>query len=99
MGIITDSQSLCLALKGYDPGIAPIRARLDKCQATIGIQWVPGHCGIPGNEMADSAANQARIIAGPRRPTSYKGIIPLIKSNITDRPCCPRARALQSQKE
>ena len=79
--IITDSQSLCLAIRGFDPDLAPIRARLVKCQASVGIQWVPGHCGIPGNELADTAANEARNITGPHRPTSFNGIIPSIKYN------------------
>ena len=88
--IITDSQSLCRALIGYDKNTAPIRSRIDKCKATVGIQWVPGHCGIPGNEMADAAANEARTIRGPRRNTSIKGIIPAIKMNIVDPPCRPQ---------
>merc|ERR1712212_1245204 len=69
---------------------APIRSRIDKCKATVGIQWVPGHCGIPGNEMADVAADEARTIRGPRRNTSIKGIIPAIKMNIVDPPCRPQ---------
>ena len=93
--IITDSQSLCRALIGFDPATAHIRSCLDRCMATVGIQWVPGHCGIPGNELADSAANDARCIPGPRRETTYSSIIPAIKMNITDPPCRPQYSYLQ----
>ena len=40
-------------------------------------------------EDADQAANAARTIQGPQRPTTYRGIIPLIKRNIIDPPCRP----------
>ena len=85
--IITDSQSLCKALVGYDHAVSHLRNLLSSCDSTIGIQWVPGHCGIPGNEDADQAANAARTISGPQRSTTLKGIIPLIKRHITDPPC------------
>ena len=77
--IVTDSQSLCKALVGCDPAINPLRLRLEQCGASVGVQWVPGHCGISGNERADKAANEARLIPTPSRNTSLKGILPEIK--------------------
>ena len=88
--IITDSQSLCKAISGYNPVISHLRSRLENCGATVGIQWVPGHCGINGNEMADQAANEARLQPTSNRDTSYKGIIPAIKQSIKDPPCRPK---------
>jgi len=85
--ILTDSQSLCKSLLGYDPAVDTLRSKLASCTATVRIQWVPGHCGIPGNEAADAAANEARTIPGPRRPTSYRSIASTIKQAITDPPC------------
>ena len=85
--IVTDSQSMCRALVGFDNSVDHLRSALADCNASIGIQWVPGHCGIPGNEDADQAANTARTISGPRRPTTIKGIYPLIKRHIMEPPC------------
>ena len=88
--IVTDSQSLCKAQSGHNPAISSLKSRLENCGATVGIQWVPGHCGIDGNEMADKAANEARTHPTPSRSTSYKGIVPAIKQAIKDPPCRPK---------
>ena len=88
--IITDSQSLCKALEGVDSAVDPLRKKLASCSCNVGIQWVPGHCGIPGNELADQAANEARTISGPRRPSTYKALIPVINQHVTDPPCRPK---------
>jgi len=85
--ILTDSQSLCRALLGASFDVDHIRMALESLSARITIQFVPGHCGIPGNEEADQAANAARTIAGARRPTSYRGILPHINNAIKDEPC------------
>ena len=87
--IITDSQSLCRALEGFNPAVNNLRQQLANCNATIGIQWVPGHCGITGNEDADQAANMARTIPGPQRSTTLSGITSVIKRSIIDPPCRP----------
>ena len=87
--IITDSQSLCRALEGVNPAVNYLRQQLSSCNATIGIQWVPGHCSITGNEDADQAANMARTIPGPQRSTTLSGITTLIKRSISDPPCRP----------
>ena len=85
--IITDSQSICMALAGHNKDVDDLRRLLDSCPANIRIQWVPSHCGIEGNEEADVAANDACVLPGNRRPVSFRGIIPQVKKNITDPPC------------
>ena len=93
--IITDSQSLCKALSGHDSAVSHLRQQLASCITSVGIQWVPGHCGIPGNEEADQAANTARTIDGPQRPTTLRGIIPVINRNIIDPPCRPEVKHVE----
>ena len=78
---------MCRALQGADHEIEHVRSALESSPAELTIQFVPGHCGIPGNEEADQAANAARTIGGPRRPTSQRGILPHINSEIKDPPC------------
>ena len=87
--ILTDSQSLCKALQGTSHDIDPLRLCFDACTAKIRIQWTPGHCGVSGNEAADRAANEARLLAEDRRPISYRGVLPTINDEIRDPPCRP----------
>ena len=82
--IVTDSQSLCMALLNRNPEVDPLRAALRSCDATITIQWVPGHAGIPGNEEADRAAKEAAQMQGPHKPTTYKCACSLINRHIND---------------
>ena len=88
--IITDRQSLCKALKVMDSALDPLRTKLVSCMCTVGIQWVPGHCGISGNELADQAANEARTVSGPRRPSTYKALIPVINQHVSGPPYRPK---------
>ena len=48
--ICTDSQSLCKAIEGTGEDIDYIRCMLERCKAKVTIQWIPGHCKVPGNE-------------------------------------------------
>ena len=88
--IITDSQSICMALAGFNKDVDDMRSLLASCPANTRIQWVPSHCGIEGNEEADAAANEARLLPGNRRPVSFRGIIPQIMKKISDPPCRPK---------
>ena len=50
------------------------------------LQWVPSHCGIPGNDLADAVANEAREMDGKDPPISFNSICALINSTLTDGP-------------
>ena len=70
INIITDSLS---ALRGLERGHlkkhsatnAELFRRISLLQRPITLQFVPSHCGIIGNEMADSLANRAAASAIP----------------------------------
>ena len=56
--ICTDSKSLCKALLSSNSRTSSIHEYINSIFFSIYIQWIPGHCDIPGNELADRAAKQ-----------------------------------------
>ena len=61
--ICTDSMALVTALEsGRDSdrfGVEILRSLLQGSERHVYLQWVPGHCGLTGNELADRAADEA----------------------------------------
>lgn len=68
--ILTDSRSACLLLlnkKNLEENYVAWEIYKELKSAAgqnIKIQWIPSHCGIPGNETADLAAKQKTV--GPQ---------------------------------
>ena len=60
--IATDSQSLCQALIGYCAEVKELRRHILQLESQILIQWIPGHKGIEGIELADEAAKSATTL-------------------------------------
>ena len=84
--IFTDSQSLCMALKVITPTLDPLREKLLKHMGPVVIQWIPGHVGIPGNELADTAAKAATTTTGLHRGVSYVNACAAAKRLTKDPP-------------
>jgi len=84
--LITDSQSLCKGLQYDNPDLEPLQKRLQSLPNKITIQWVPGHCGVAGNELADKAAKEATSLDGPAKPTSFQAVSARIEQGTKDPP-------------
>ena len=57
--VCTDSQSLCMALRSYNPQTDVIGEILQDFNGSVVVQWIPGHSKIPGNDAADLMAKDA----------------------------------------
>ena len=84
--IVTDSQSLCQSIRDDDPELDQMRSRLRNLVCKLTIQWCPGHAGVAGNELADTAAKQAAELEGPSAPISFDSIKAEIKKATRDPP-------------
>jgi len=49
---------------------------------TIELCWVPGHAGIPGNELADSTAKAACSLPSEPVMVHYEDIYPILKNTL-----------------
>ena len=83
--IVTDSQSLCIALCSQNDELDEIWNLLDECDQRMTIQWVPGHAGIEGNELADQHAKEATKLPDPPRGVSFNSAKAMINRAIGEK--------------
>jgi ribonuclease HI len=85
--ICTDSQALVRALENNTPDTREIREILSGLKGKVVIQWVPAHCNVPGNELADLSAKEIARTGEPAdTPVSYNTSIAIINREIKDPP-------------
>ncbi|XP_043236838.1 uncharacterized protein LOC122389163 [Amphibalanus amphitrite] len=81
--LCTDSQAALSALRS---GPAEQRTQLNRAvwdalalvsdngERQVRLQWVPSHCGLPGNEMADSLAKEAASLPQEQVPVDTRTV-------------------------
>ena len=63
-----------------------MKSRMANFQPSLTIQWIPGHCDIPGNEVADSAAKSAAAGVDTAQGITYGGICSQIRAAFENPP-------------
>ncbi|XP_064647443.1 uncharacterized protein LOC135500128 [Lineus longissimus] len=83
IAILTDSLSTLQALtsENIESDIKDLKEHLQDLTSNhhVVLQWIPAHCGIPGNERADQLAKEGSLQIQPNGKQSYREITTLLK--------------------
>ncbi len=91
--ICTDSQSLLKAIERRSPLTHYLRSLLNARPGPTTLLWKLGHKGIPGNELADTAAKTAAsTTSDPPRPISHASERYIIRRTLIDPLPAPASR-------
>ena len=90
--IFTDSLSTLKALEnlevsnhaGLDCLALTISKLLTSYDIQLTLQWIPGHCGLQGNERADRLARDGAGKEQPENPSSYNTVRQILRNNSRD---------------
>ena len=99
--ICTDSLSMHSALMKNDWRnntnlIVEIRNLMPSTNGKISLLWIPAHCDLPGNEVADDLAKRATVLQQGETPVSYA----IAKARIKRRKWSPKhERAIETYGE
>ena len=105
--ICSDSQSALIAIEGSGRKdgrlLDELRKNLVGVKCSVLLQWVPGYCGLIGNDWADDNAGKADISTDDRtdgyQGISFRAARSLIIQEITDPPVShERTKAVYSGK-
>ena len=75
--ILTDALSVLEGLKNAkEKCLDPLHRALAtlSLKAKVTLQWIPAHCGIPGNEIADSLAKEGSRLEQTDRGMTYQEV-------------------------
>ena len=76
--------------------IVEIRNLMPSTNGKISLLWIPAHCDLPGNEVADDLAKRATVLQQGETPVSYA----IAKARIKRRKWSPKhERAIETYGE
>ena len=102
--IITDCKSLLQALSNNDitdPSLLSINSSIAAFPSpkSIRLIWVPGHCNLPGNDLADEQAKLGSALPQPTAPLDPQTRLAIIRRSCKPPPSIhPRLISLTSSR-